>query len=124
MQLSDIKLDLQIPNGLQGLSSFSKEEQSWTLAEAFANIQKLLGTRQLKLINKSELDEKVSEHVRTFRLAVEVGRTPTIGEVVAAWLYASMQAVDAAWLADEDMSYRRYGALRAAVTRQVVDQRF
>lgn len=97
--------DMMIPNSVG----------EWTLRDA---VNSLKETGTVRLLDKN--DEEISEQYHGFVAAVEEGKTPTIGGVLAAWYLAVTEEIEEAYYAeDSTMTARQYGARKAALTRLV-----
>ncbi|GAA3722790.1 hypothetical protein GCM10022224_104500 [Nonomuraea antimicrobica] len=88
-----------------------------TLAEAVESLKREGWTGLL-----ADTPEDVSEHELTFRRAVRDGRTPTIGEVLAAYYVAAMEELDKAYYEDNEITNGQY-RYRKSVVRRLVFRR-
>ncbi|GAA3251351.1 hypothetical protein [Nonomuraea helvata] len=103
MNLS-ITLDMTIPHALG----------EWTLAEAVESLKRQRWTSLLE-----NTPEDISEHELTFRRAVRHGRTPTIGEVLAAYYVAAMEQLDKEYYEDEAITNGQYRYRKSEIRRLV-----
>ncbi|MEV0306474.1 hypothetical protein [Nonomuraea fuscirosea] len=88
-----------------------------TLAEAVESLKREGWTGLLV-----DTPEDVSEHELSFRRAVRDGRAPTIGEVLAAYYVAAMEALDKAYYEDDEITNGQY-RYRKSVVRRLVFRR-
>ncbi|MFF3665402.1 hypothetical protein [Microtetraspora malaysiensis] len=99
-----ITLDMKIPNGCEG----------WTLTEA-VEAMKQRGLTGLLV----ESPEEISEHVLLFTWAVRDGKTPTTGQVLAAYYEAVSEELDKAYYDDDALTNGQYRYRRTKLRRLV-----
>ncbi|MFB4280823.1 hypothetical protein ACBJ59_36425 [Nonomuraea sp. MTCD27] len=103
--ISGLSLDMHVPNFTGG----------WTLKQA---VDELKRRRLTRLLERD--DAAISERVRLFERAVADGRTPTNGQVLAAYYVVVEDLLFAGRYGDNPtLNTRQYAARRAALNRLV-----
>lgn len=111
MTPADITLDMQIPNGIPGHQA-DPEEQTRTLQEA---VDDLKGRGLTRLLDNKR---QITEYGRKFTYTLDCGGTPNNGQILAAYYYARLHMLNAAYVAG-DINERQYAARMGATTRIV-----
>lgn len=100
-----LALDMVIPNGADG----------WTLQEAIESIKAQGMTRLLE-----RNDEIISEQIYQFESSIRDGKSPTNGQVLAAYYVVAINTLDDEYYADDsEMTSRQYAGKQAAITKTV-----
>src|SRR5713226_6813734 len=104
----DITLETQIMR-------YAGDVEPWSLAEAFADLK----AKKINRIFSYGDAERFPELRLGFERAIYTGRTPTVGQTIAAWHYAANDANLAAYIADNSqVTTAQFDARKGAITRR------
>lgn len=121
LRLSDVTTKTEIVACRAFASLGETGPTMWTLGEAFTRLKEECANR----IAPRDADEFASfldKYSYSALDRIEAGETLTVGQIVALWYRARIAEVEAAWLADDDMTYHTYRVTLAGARRQVTSK--